>query len=160
MKTESVIHFLKSAHFQFRFLNEAQVLAGFLAKVCPNPQLAIVGLTEILINAVEHGNLAIDYEEKTKLQKENLWLSEVERRLKLPENSDKVVDVEFLKTVKEIRIKITDQGKGFDWHKYQNVDPNRVFDQHGRGIALAKALLFSKLEFSELGNEITCIIPL
>jgi len=45
-------------------LNEAESLASFLANCFPDPDRALTGISEILINAVEHGNLAISYEKK------------------------------------------------------------------------------------------------
>jgi len=154
------LHFLVSAKFRFRRLTEAQLLAEFLAKACPNPPLATMGITEILMNAIEHGNLGIGFEEKSKLQSENRWLEEIDRRLELPEHINQTVELEFTKTNTHIQIKVTDQGKGFDWRQFEDKDPKKALCTHGRGITIAKDLVFQKLEYSEKGNEITCTIAL
>ena len=54
---------------------------------CPDPEAVIIGLTELLVNAVEHGNLGITYEDKTALNAAGTWDTEVRRRLALPENA-------------------------------------------------------------------------
>jgi hypothetical protein len=45
----------------------------------------VVGICELLLNAVEHSNLGITYEEKTRLDEPGTWEAEVHRRLRLPE---------------------------------------------------------------------------
>jgi anti-sigma regulatory factor (Ser/Thr protein kinase) len=154
----SAAKYLNQAHFQFRTLEEARSVADFLASACPNPRLAIMGITEILINAIEHGNLAINYDEKSELQHHN-WAVEIEHRLTLPENINKYVHVHFLRTEKELRIRVIDEGAGFDWKKYQTLSKKRALDSHGRGIVMAKNL-FSRVEFLSRGNEVLCVIPL
>src|SRR4051812_8561162 len=42
---------------RFAALDEAHQLAGSLANLCPDPAAAAMGLTELLVNAIEHGNL-------------------------------------------------------------------------------------------------------
>lgn len=157
---EQAAWFLTEGHFRFRLLPDAHVVSNFLAYACPNPRIAVVGISEILINAIEHGNLGISYEEKSKLQQDNKWIPEIERRLNLPENIHKHVDVYFKRSETEIMIKVSDQGDGFDWRKYQELDQKNKLGTHGRGIVMAKNLVFNKIEFSEKGNEVTCFIPL
>ena len=59
---------LASARFEFRSLDDAHLLAGTLAGICPDPASVAMGLTELLVNAVEHGNLGISYAEKKRLR--------------------------------------------------------------------------------------------
>ena len=53
------------------------------------------------------------------------------------------------------RVTITDQGNGFDWQTYMEFNPERVFDLHGRGIAMSKAISFDSLEYLGKGN---CVV--
>src|SRR5258708_3286346 len=53
--------------YQIRTLHEASELAHLLAAAHPDPDRVVVGLTELLVNAVEHGNLGITYREKADL---------------------------------------------------------------------------------------------
>jgi len=48
-----------------RTLDEAESLASFLANCFPDPDRALTGISEILINGVEHGNLDISYDENS-----------------------------------------------------------------------------------------------
>src|SRR5262249_18217502 len=111
----NVLALLSEARFAIRTLDEARDLAGVLANACPDPETAVVGLTELLVNAVEHGNLGITYEEKSTLRNCHEWEAEVLRRLELEENATKRVDVHFQRGSGEIRFHIRDEGHGFEW---------------------------------------------
>ncbi len=152
--TVETIKLMDSGTFHFQTLAEATSLASLLAKGYPAPQKAISGIRELLINAVEHGNLAISYKEKTQLTNTFTWEKELDRRLELPENKVKFAKVEFKKSETNIRLTITDQGNGFNWQEYLDVAPERIGDNHGRGIAMAKLLSFTSLEFTGCGNVV------
>lgn len=132
-----------------------------------------MGLFELITNAIEHGNLKITSEEKTKLRKEDRWLEEIDRRLTLPENQDKYVDIVVTRqslnktqdkaTDNNLAVQIIDQGPGFNWKKYETDsedNKNINLKEHGRGIFMAKALAFKKLTYSESGNMVTAIIQM
>ena len=155
-----VLSLLSEARFAIRTLDEARDLAGVLANACPDPETAVVGLTELLVNAVEHGNLGITYEEKSVLRNCHDWEAEVLRRLDLSENAEKKVDVHFQRAGDEIHFHIRDEGNGFEWKRYLDIDPRRAFDTHGRGILLARHFSFSALEYRGRGNEVTATVSL
>lgn len=148
------LRLLNRAAFTFQTVEQARDLGMLLANTCPNPEATVIGLTELLVNAVEHGNLAITYEEKSKLYATGGWSEEVKRRLALPENSGKRAEVSFERDGNCICFVIRDQGAGFDWKSYMHVDPERAFDTHGRGIAMANRLSFNRLEYRGCGNEV------
>ncbi len=160
LESKPIGNTLLSALFQLQHLSEGQLIASLIAGECPNPRLAVVGITEMLINAIEHGNLGITYAEKTKLHEQDQWLNEINRRSSLPENINKIVTVKFEKTASHINIRITDVGKGFNWREYQTLNTKRVFDNHGRGIVMARSLAFESLIYHGNGNDVECIIPL
>jgi anti-sigma regulatory factor (Ser/Thr protein kinase) len=118
----------------------------------------VIGLTELLVNAVEHGNLGITYEEKTALNVSGGWQQEVDRRLAMPENAGKRVELRVERTAAELRFAIRDQGPGFPWKQFLNVDPRRAFDNHGRGIAIARAMSFDAIEYRGTGNEVVATV--
>ncbi len=149
---------LESAQFHFQTLQEARTLALILAKACPDPGRVSMGLTELLLNAVEHGNLHITYDEKTRLQETEEWENEIARRLSLPEFAHKQVTVRFHRNAERIEFTITDQGPGFDWKRYLEMSPDLAFASHGRGIAMARALSFDTMEYRGVGNEVVCTI--
>lgn len=160
-KLGSVSDLLCQARFRLRDLSEANILSDFLSKTCPNPRLAVIGLTELIVNAIEHGNLGITFEEKSELQLQDNWLEEIDRRLKLPEHREQYVEVIYERLKNEIHITIIDQGKGFNWQQYEtNEKQESSKDSHGRGILLAKKLAFKDICYSEKGNEVKCIISI
>jgi len=155
----ATLRLLRQATFRIRTLDEARDLGGVLANACPDPSTAVIGLTELLLNAVEHGNLGITYDEKSSMERKE-WQQEVERRLALPENAAKYVDVEVDRSEETIRFTIRDGGKGFDWHSFLEIDPSRAFDTHGRGIAIARRLSFQSLEYAGCGNTVVATVLL
>ena len=145
---------MQAASFAFQTVEQARDLGALLANTCPDPNATVIGLTELLVNAVEHGNLGITYEEKSNLYASGGWNDEVQRRLSLAENASKRAEVSFERTDEAIRFVIRDQGNGFDWRGYMQIDPQRAFDTHGRGIAMANRLSFSRIEYRGSGNEV------
>ncbi|MEO5368231.1 MAG: response regulator [Magnetococcus sp. WYHC-3] len=148
--------FLQRGEFAIRTLSEARSLSTLLSMAFPDPARVVMGLVELLINAVEHGNLGIDYQEKTRLIDANAWLEEVERRTNLAVHAGKHVKVAFERSLHAIQVRIEDQGPGFDWQKYLKLSPDRALDSHGRGIAMAGMFSFDTLEY--LGNGNTVVV--
>ena len=114
--------------------------------------------SELVINALEHGNLEIDYNTKTD------WLSKGGDMIKLIQ--EKARDPRFAKRRIKIsynigrtasKFTITDDGNGFDWRarvEKSGLDENML---HGRGIALSKSVVHS-LIYNEKGNEVSFTI--
>ena len=150
---------LRNATFSIRTVEQARDLGAVLANACPDPYRTVVGLTELLLNAVEHGNLGITYEEKSKMDRKQ-WQEEVDRRLVLPENASKCVDVMLERDEKSVRFTIRDSGKGFDWTRFLEIDPSRAFDTHGRGIAMARHLSFDCVEYQGNGSTVVATVNL
>ena len=46
----------------------------------------------------------------------------------------------------------------FEWKKYLHIDPARAADNHGRGIAQARAVSFTKLQYNDIGNQATAFV--
>ena len=156
-ETAGAISLITSGRFEFRTFEEGYKLSTLLANITPSPRQVVSGLWELFANAVEHGNLGITYKEKSRLMENSQWKAEVNRRLALPENRTKVVTVQLEFSDNEIHFHITDQGQGFDWRKYEELSPDRAFDSHGRGIAIARLLSFDRLEYRDPGNEVLAV---
>jgi DNA-binding response OmpR family regulator len=155
--SQQLVGFLKEARFEYRTLDEAQDLAALIGGLFPNPAKVVFGLSELLVNAVEHGNLGITYNEKSLLNPETSWVDEVKIRLALPKNVNKKVVVDYRQDAGEgFVLTITDEGKGFDWEKYMELDSGRMNDGHGRGIAYARMMSFDEVTYNPLGNQVTC----
>ncbi len=155
-ETRNAFSNLEEGVFKIQRPEEAETLAVLVANACPNPEEAMI-ISELLNNAIEHGNLAITYDEKTSLIDQNLLKDEVEKRLKTEEYKNRFALVRFSKSNQHISICITDAGAGFDFQKYLQFDEQRVFDNHGRGIAMANSYL--DIEYHGNGNEVEVRIP-
>lgn len=147
-----------TAEFRFRSLDQAIRLATLLAQLSPRPEDALLGLTELFTNAVEHGNLGITYAEKSALMRAGTWQEEVSRRLALAEYANRQVSVHVARRPGDLRLTIRDDGAGFDWRRYLDFDPERAADPNGRGIALARLTSFDTLEYLGNGNTVVAAI--
>ncbi|QZA82045.1 ATP-binding protein [Deefgea piscis] len=125
-----------------------------LSRACPEPQRVAMGLSELLVNAIEHGNLGISYADKSRLLQAGRWQDEVESRLASPEYAQRKVAVKYSANEDEIQIYIMDEGQGFDWQPFLEFSPERAFDPHGRGISMARMMSFDSLEYQGKGNEV------
>ena len=154
--SEQAFGLLEEGTFHFRTLAEGENLAIRIANASSKPEDAMA-IAELFTNAVEHGNLGITYEEKSKLLEEGRWVAEVERRLVLPANNAKFVEVRIRRDHGQILVEIEDQGPGFDFLKYITFDETRVFDTHGRGIAMATNAL--GVQYLDKGNRVRVTVP-
>lgn len=151
---------LHKAEFRFKTLSEAHDMAVWLAMASMNPGRTLTGYSELLINAVEHGNLGITYKQKSQLLIEDRWMEEVESRLSRAEYATRSVRVLLEKTDSESIVTIIDEGEGFDWRPYMEFSPERAFDLHGRGIAMSSSMSFDSLNYQDTGNTVVTRIKL
>jgi len=153
-----IFHMMTFGRFKIHNLHECSLVASQVAHLCPAPHRVITGISELLINALEHGNLKIGYEEKSKLMRRGMWQIEIDRRLNASENIGGFIELEFQVASDMVQIRIRDQGPGFDWTPYMDFDPDRAFDPHGRGIAVARLSSFDDLEYIGVGNEVVATV--
>lgn len=153
-ESRGILNFLVNGTFQVRTLGDIHLLAQNLAYVFPNPDRVITGLLELLVNAVEHGNLGITYEEKKRLVLDGDLHAELKRRLFDPVLSQRQVTVELARLPHQLQLTIRDEGEGFNWNDYLEFSSERIFDPNGRGIAIARMLSFDRLEYQGNGNTV------
>ena len=149
-RSRKAFRLLEKATFAVRTLDEAESLAAELASACAADKC--VGLMELFANAIEHGNLGIGYEEKSRLLEKGSLNQEIKRRLELPENAHKKVTVEIEKSCDQAVVTVEDQGPGFDYERYLRHAEDRCLHAHGRGILLAGALF--DLTYFPPGNRV------
>jgi DNA-binding response OmpR family regulator len=153
-----IFELMAFGRFKINNLRECYLVASQVAHLCPAPHRVVTGISELLVNALEHGNLGIGYEEKSNLMRRGMWRIEVERRLNASDNSDGYIELEFDVAANKVQFRIRDQGPGFDWTPYMDFDPDRAFDPHGRGIAVARLSSFDELEYIGDGNEVLATV--
>lgn len=113
-----------------------------------------VGLYEIIINAIEHGNLGISYSEKSKALKEGMYSKLIIGRSNKANEEGKRIFIHCSTNGSELMVEVKDQGKGFNYKELPNLnDPDTFLSSHGRGIFLA-SLYFDKVEFKDPGNTV------
>lgn len=149
---------LESARFRFRSPEEARNIAALVANVAPDPERVVLGLSELMLNAVEHGNLGIGYREKGQYIDAGGLAEEIARRLAHPDWRDKYAELTIERGEGELLFRIRDEGAGFDWGQYLEMSPGRAFDTHGRGIAMSRLLSFDRLEYVGKGNEVLAAV--
>lgn len=149
---------LSSAEFIFRTPAEARDIATMAANAAPDPGRIVLGLSELLLNAVEHGNLGLTYDEKSALIADNRLHEEIARRLAHPDYAGREASLRFERHDRELTFLIRDQGRGFDWEQYLEIRPERAFDTHGRGIAMARMISFDHIEYHGCGNEVLAVV--
>ncbi len=147
---------METMRLTFRTFEDVRVISFFLASLFPDPGSVRLGITELMLNAVEHGNLGISYAEKSELIETGQWHAEVERRLGLPANLGKRASVTFEREPGTIALTIEDRGEGFDWQSYFSLDPARALDAHGRGIAMSRMVSFDEVVYAVPGNKVLC----
>ncbi len=156
----SAIGLITSGTFELRSLDEARNLTTMLTLACPKAEQVVIGLSELLQNAIEHGNLEIGYDLKSELLESGRLFDEIQERQEMATYRERIVRVNFSRTKKEIVFTIQDEGQGFNWRKYLTIDDERLTASHGRGIALAKMMAFTELNYNGSGNKVTARITL
>lgn len=156
-KYQTSFGFINRAEFEIKTIDEAENLACFIANCFPNPETALPGLASLLVNAVEHGNLEIGYESKSELLQNGSWHDEIAKRSVNENYSDRAVKVDLTRDNDSVSVTIEDQGQGFDWTNFMEIDPARALDSHGRGIAQANKISFDEIKYNENGNKVTAI---
>lgn len=151
---QTTLKLLDQGEFVFRSIDDARSLAAGFSGLLEGGDNVGMGLLELLVNAVEHGNLGISYAEKTSLRRSGQWENEIARRLSSPPWAERDARLVFRRDAGEIEFTITDQGEGFDWCPYLEIDPERAFDPNGRGIAMARLFGFDSINYQGNGNSV------
>ena len=118
-----------------------------------------LALAELIVNAIEHGNCGITYEEKTKALDEGISpVDLIAEKCKDPKINEKKVTFNWeIKPDRAIFI-IHDEGKGFDVKSHiEKVTNQDKYSLHGRGIQMA-ASLSHELKYNSKGNQVALVI--
>ena len=119
-----------------------------------------LALSELLVNAIEHGNCGISYEEKAEALAKGHFASDIiaERCLNPAIRAKKVTFSWEIKQDNSI-FTIQDEGQGFDVKAHiEMLKTQSEFSLHGRGIRMAAGFSF-KLKYNKKGNKAILIVP-
>lgn len=157
-KHKYIARMVKKGEFQLRTPQDVECITPYLANFFPNAERVTGGIMELLINAIEHGNLGIGYDLKTTLNYEGNLAQEIEHRLQLPENINKFVHILYECKGDSFSLTVQDEGNGFDWQQYMKIDPERATHSHGRGIAIANIIHFDNIQYLGNGNTVVATV--
>ena len=114
-----------------------------------------LALRELLINAVEHGNLGVTFAEKTRALEDGTLEELLAERQAAPNHAHKRVRVTTTVEPTRLTVTIEDEGDGFDWAAFAGpMDPLQQLASHGRGILLAR-MSVDELTYNAAGNRAT-----
>ena len=113
-----------------------------------------MGIREMLVNAIEHGNLNITFDEKTDATRGEDYFDLLATRQKDPRYRDRRVVLRYSLNADRVRVVITDEGEGFD-PELRGKDPGKEI-YHGRGILLARSI-FDLVQYNERGNRVLLV---
>lgn len=113
-----------------------------------------VALLELLINAIEHGNCRIGFEEKTRwLESGQDIMDLIREKNKDSEVMARKVRLDYTITPEKSSFSIKDEGDGFDWRARlaaKSTEPGL----HGMGMKMAN-LYVRGLSYNDRGNEVS-----
>lgn len=117
-------------------------------------------ISEICMNALEHGNLGITYETKKRLVESGEYDEYLKSLLEIDENKQKRIDATIFTNIYDnsiIRVDIEDEGNGFDraeFFKYVSFD--EIVRYSGRGILMAE-IMADAIFYNKKGNLVSII---
>lgn len=113
-----------------------------------------LGLSELLLNAIEHGSYNITGDEKEEALKSNTLVELYNQRKAQEDCKDKKIHIDFTRTAQYCEWIITDEGAGFDYTYMPSPFTDRlVTNLHGRGVFISK-LQFDSIEYLGKGNRV------
>ncbi len=113
-----------------------------------------LGLDELITNALEHGNLAISFDEKVEASNNNTMQELYAQKMKIQEYAQRKLRVYYKLRPEYCEWLIEDEGKGFDWKLIP--DPTQaaqLMELNGRGIFITH-FLFDEMEYLGKGNKV------
>ncbi|MEI0531242.1 ATP-binding protein [Brachyspira pilosicoli] len=116
-------------------------------------------LYEVIINAIEHGNLNILYEQKKEWLQKNIYNKKLKELLKseLAKNTNIELTLDINEKENNITIKVKDNGEGFNIKRaLKSIKDDGFTRESGRGIIIIKSY-FDDVKHNRKGNVITLI---
>lgn len=110
-------------------------------------------MMELLLNAVEHGNCNISYDEKTEWLKQGKDILDLIKIKRMdPLVGTKKVLITYDISPERTQITIKDDGPGFDWRAA--LDASFEAGLHGMGIKMSQTFV-KRLWYNDTGNEVS-----
>jgi len=143
---------MRHLELECRTREEAEEVADVVASLLPDPLRGRLGVVELLLNAIEHGNLEIGKALKCRLIRAQQFTDEVAARLEREPYRSRRVHVRVAIEYPDIEIEIRDEGPGFAWRHALASDIEVDECPNGRGISLVSQTCFPGLTYRDPGN--------
>ncbi len=132
-----------------------------VVRYLPDSEVTVIrlALREVIINAIEHGNLNITYEEKTEAMARDAYFDFITQRKSDPRYEGRSVELEYAVTAEWLAYKVTDEGDGFDVAAVTGRSQEQANEDgvpHGRGILMTRSV-FDEVRFNEKGNQVLLV---
>ncbi len=148
----SVFDLLEYAEFAVRTREEGCDLISLLSRFLADAAVVGMCLTELVVNAVEHGNLEIGGALKCELLRAGRYEQELAARYHAYQA--RRVRVSVRRCERLLEISIADEGAGFPWRSFVDAaDLAPSTKPNGRGIALVKNR-FPDLQYLDSGSRV------
>jgi anti-sigma B factor antagonist len=116
-----------------------------------------ISLVEVLMNAIEHGNLGIDSDQKPAALARDRFEQLVEERQSQEPYASRLVTLSYTLTAAYISITIRDEGVGFDWQSVARMPlAEEMPSAHGRGLLIVRSFMDCCI-FHHPGNTVTLV---
>jgi two-component system, sensor histidine kinase LadS len=118
-----------------------------------------IGLREAIINAIEHGNLQMNFKAKTEAHRAGSYFDLIRERQMDPALNRKKVRVTCSLNEDRVSYIISDEGQGFDIAAMETLDPDSVNAAsltHGRGLHMVRSA-FDAVRFNDKGNQLLLV---
>lgn len=118
-----------------------------------------MGLQEMIINAIEHGNLGITFEEKSHVLQRGDYREFLKERQAQSPYKERNVSIEYVLSTDTVQYLIADEGEGFDYHHTLDKVAKKVDQEmlpHGRGIRMSQ-VIFDKVKYNKKGNQVLLV---
>ncbi|TJZ65883.1 fused response regulator/phosphatase [Chitiniphilus eburneus] len=143
---------------ELQHINTVPFMMNFINKVIASNESqsdVFLILTELFVNALDHGVLGMDSSLKREPEGIEFYLNERAKRLAGLTQGQLELDLSGMRIDGQdyLRIVVKDSGQGFDWRHWLAQDLAFAGGLSGRGIALVRALCAS-LQYRGTGSEV------
>jgi FixJ family two-component response regulator/anti-sigma regulatory factor (Ser/Thr protein kinase) len=145
-----------NVHILGPFVYELMEMIKRFNEISKNDIFSIrLAVYEMLINAIEHGNLEINYETKKNLLSAGVnYIEYLDSLSKNEPYTRRKIEISYQYYKTGIGFFIKDEGNGFDVKKFENRDiKDELLAMHGRGIIISKFNM-DEIIYNEKGNEV------
>jgi len=116
-----------------------------------------LAIREVLLNAMEHGNLELTYEDKSRALETGGLEEMLAVRSREAKYAGRRVTVSACREASCLTVRVADEGPGFDWRRLPDpMEEMNFLSAHGRGALLAR-LSVDSLSYNDKGNEVTLV---